>query len=245
MRASGLIDEYTWEGGREAMLRFGPAAGPVVIAAPALFEEANRTRAFLVAILRALAERGVASVLPDLPGQGESIVPTERATVMQWREAFARVAEQLHGEGREPFVAAIRGGAIVDTLALVAGRWHLSPMTGADMLRDLTRAKQAAAREDGGRFDPADIRGDADEPPLEIAGNLLSRALLRELQGISPFSGEETGALRVVRLDGDPRPAERKVTGPPLWRRSEPATDAALVAILADDIADWIARCAG
>lgn len=41
------------------MLRFGPAAGPVVVVALPLFEEANRTRAFAVAILRALAERGV------------------------------------------------------------------------------------------------------------------------------------------------------------------------------------------
>ncbi len=39
------------------MLRFGPADGLVVVAALPLFEEANRTRAFMVTILRALAER--------------------------------------------------------------------------------------------------------------------------------------------------------------------------------------------
>ena len=42
------------------MLRFGPRDGPVVIAAPALFEEANRTRAFLVRILRLLGDCGIA-----------------------------------------------------------------------------------------------------------------------------------------------------------------------------------------
>src|SRR6187551_1263766 len=72
-----LNDQYDWPGGREAMLRFGPATGPVVIAVMPLFEEANRTRAFMVALLRALAERGVASVLPDLPGTGESLIETE------------------------------------------------------------------------------------------------------------------------------------------------------------------------
>ncbi|RYD50253.1 MAG: hypothetical protein EOP60_12200, partial [Sphingomonadales bacterium] len=60
-----MIDHYDWAGGREAMLRFGPATGPVVIAALPLFEEANRTRTFVVTLLRALAERGIAGALPD------------------------------------------------------------------------------------------------------------------------------------------------------------------------------------
>ena len=42
------------------MLRFGPDTGPVVVVALPLFEEANRTRAFAVSILRALAARGIA-----------------------------------------------------------------------------------------------------------------------------------------------------------------------------------------
>src|SRR3546814_8095624 len=67
-----MIGRYDWAGGTEAMLRFGPDTGPVVVLALPLFEEANRTRAFAVTMLRALAERGVASVLPDLPGQGRS-----------------------------------------------------------------------------------------------------------------------------------------------------------------------------
>src|SRR3546814_21095544 len=70
-----MIGRYDWAGGTEAMLRFGPDTGPVVVLALTLFEEANRTRAFAVPMLRALAERGVASVLPALPGQGESAGP--------------------------------------------------------------------------------------------------------------------------------------------------------------------------
>ena len=74
-----MIDHYDWAGGREAMIRFGPSTGPVVVAVLPLFEEANRTRTFLTGVLRRLAERHIASVLPDLPGQGESLVPTENA----------------------------------------------------------------------------------------------------------------------------------------------------------------------
>ena len=59
-----MIDHYDWAGGREAMLRFGPAGGPVVVAALPLFEEANRTRSFVVTILRLLAARGIAGALP-------------------------------------------------------------------------------------------------------------------------------------------------------------------------------------
>src|SRR3954469_12418228 len=76
-----VIDHYDWAGGREAMLRFGPDTGPVVIAAMPLFEEANRTRAFIVTILRALAAQGIASALPDLPGTGESLIETEHASL--------------------------------------------------------------------------------------------------------------------------------------------------------------------
>jgi thioredoxin reductase len=39
-----MIDRYDWAGGSEAMLRFGPATGPIVVLALPLFEEANRTR---------------------------------------------------------------------------------------------------------------------------------------------------------------------------------------------------------
>ena len=56
------VGSYDWGGRAESLLHFGPAEGPVVVAVPALFEEANRTRALLVAVLRGLAERGIGVV---------------------------------------------------------------------------------------------------------------------------------------------------------------------------------------
>src|SRR3546814_14813430 len=70
-----MIGRYDWAGGTEAMLRFGPDTGPVVVLALPLFGEDNRTRAFAVTMLRALAERGVGSWLTALPGRGERRVP--------------------------------------------------------------------------------------------------------------------------------------------------------------------------
>lgn len=219
-----MIAHYDPPGGREAMLRLGPDDAPLALFALPPFEEANRTRTFAVTIMRALAARGIASALPDLPGTNESLVATEDATLEGWRTAFAVAAEAT---GAITSVA-IRGGALVDTDAALAGRWHLSPQPGAMLVRELERIRDA-----GG--------GAIDETVVEIAGNRIARHLLWEL-GAATVSEART---RVVRFDSDAQAADRKVAGSPLWRRAEPDNDPALAALLADDIADWVRACAG
>ncbi len=233
-----MIEWYDWAGGREAMLRFGPASGPVVIVAPALFEESNRTRAFLISILRRLAARGIASALPDLPGQGESLVPTEHASLAHLREAFAAATGHLRRQRPVSTTIAVRAGALVDATADAPARWRLSPMNGRQTVDELRRA----ARVSGTMEATFDTRLDVDGGLIEIAGNSISASFLAELRD-ADVPADDPGLRRTVRLDSDPRPADRKLPGAPLWRRSEPATDDALAALLADDIADWIARC--
>jgi hypothetical protein len=234
-----LIDHYDWAGGREAMLRFGPDSGPVVIAAMPLFEEANRTRAFIVTILRALAGHGISGALPDLPGAGESLIETEYASLNNWNTAFSSAVERLNPQSRPIHALAVRGGALVDRIAPVASRWHFSPVAGESLVRDMLRARLAAARESGDAID-----GDValPGPPIELVGNRVSRALLAELGHATPSDG---APHRIVRLETDTQPADRHVAGAPLWRRSEPGNDPALARLLADDIAAWIANCAG
>lgn len=154
-----MISHYDWPGGREAMLRFGPADGPVVVAALPLFEEANRTRAFVVAILRMLAERGIASALPDLPGTGESLVPTAEASIAKMREAFAAVPGD--------YTLAIRSGAMLDA-GDRKGRWHLAPH-GPALLRELSRIQTA------------DERGSS-----YFAGNVITPSLIAEIDYFWP-----------------------------------------------------------
>jgi hypothetical protein len=136
------------------MLRFGPDTGPVIVAALPLFEEANRTRTFVVTLLRALAERGIASALPDLPGQGESMIPTEAASLADMRGAFAAVP----GE----YTLAIRSGALLDD-GERRGRWHFAPQQGSELLRELNRLRQTGGTDDFG-------------------GNRLGSTLLAELE---------------------------------------------------------------
>jgi hypothetical protein len=226
-----LNDHYDWPGGCEAMLRLGPANGPVVIAAMPLFEEANRTRAFVVTILRALADRGIASVLPDLPGTGESLIGTENVSLNDWNGALSALTI-TGGAERSVHGIAIRGGALID--APFASRWHFAPVPGENLVRDLLRTRLATGK--GSAGDAIELSG----PPVELAGNLLSRTLLAQLNATVPVG---TAPLRTVRLDGDTQPADRHVPGSPLWRRSEPDNDPALARLLADDIAAWIATC--
>lgn len=210
-----MIEPYDWAGGREAMLRFGPTTGPVIVGALPLFEEANRTRSFLVTILRALADRGIGSVLPDLPGTGESLIPTERLHIANLRAAFAAAARTA---GRRAYAVSIRSGALLDGTIMVAGRWHLAPQTGPELLRELSRVRTA---------------GNGDD----FAGNRLAPEFLAELDD------SELEAARTVRLDSDPKDADARYPGTPLWRRTEPDNDPDLATLLADDIAAWIHAC--
>jgi hypothetical protein len=237
-----VIDHYDWAGGREAMLRFGPDHGPVMVAALPLLEEANRTRTFVVTLLRALAERGIASVLPDLPGQGESLIPIADLTVLRLAEALEAVTVRLNAEGRLTFALGIRSGALLDYCALHQGRWHLSPVTGAELLRDLHRVWLTQERRPAGE-QSLDAMIYGDDEPVVIAGTALSADFLSSLSAAAPF--DQPGIpRRLVRLAGDPRPADRLVEGVALWRRAEPGNDPALAARLADDIAAWMKTCA-
>jgi len=230
------IDHYDWAGGREAMLRFGPDTGPLLVAALPLFEEANRTRTFTVTLLRALAARGIASVLPDVPGQGESTVPLTDLTVLRIATALEAVTDRCLDQGRRTYALGIRSGALLDYCSLHSGRWYLSPQTGDDLLRELHRMWRSA----GHIGDRTTMMAGADR--AEIAGNLISTDLLVSLMAAMPFDLPGI-PKRVVRLASERAEADCHIDAAPLWRGSEPGNDPELAGILADDIADWLARC--
>ncbi|TPG12477.1 hypothetical protein [Sphingomonas oligophenolica] len=212
------IDHYDWTGadgvgGREAMLRFSTGTPRVVLALP-LFEEFNRTRAFGVTLLRALARRGIGGLLPDWPGTNESPVPSSDATLAMIQAAYQSVLVSC----TPLFALGIRSGALFDARASVRGRWHLSPVSGTELARELARQTS----DDG-----------------TISGNLVSSAFRAELGAAS------LGSARVVRFDSDPRDADLKLAGSPLWRRAEPGNDPALAEVLAADITHWVATCDG
>lgn len=242
-----MIDHYDWAGGREAMLRFGPTGGPVVVMLPALFEEHNRTRAFAVTICRLLADRDVASVVPDLPGQGESIVGTENITLANLRSGFAAAIEHLNQEGRRIYSASIRSGAIIDSGSFTLGHWYCSPMSGQQQIADFAKILAATGRSSEAHLVRNSFQIDDTISSFEIAGNLISVALLHDFTtDIGTYPMNSLGVpTRILRLDSDRAEAHRHIPGTPLWRRAEPSNDPALATLLAEDIADWIALCEG
>ncbi len=217
----------------EHIMRTAPAGNlaATVLIVPPLFEEANRTRRTLVLAMRALAAKGFAARLPDLPGQNESPVPLVEADLTRWRAALAEVADGIDGP---VVVASLRGGALIDHETRAAAWWRLAPVGGASLLRTLLRARISADREAGIASTLDGLQAEAAAAPLLLAGNLLSPAMIAEL-GAAEVQPVEP--LRRVALGADGIP------GTPLWLRAEPGEDAGMAEAIAADIAGWSKTC--
>jgi hypothetical protein len=183
----------------------------------------------------------MASVLPDLPGTSDSLVPTHEISLANLAYAVEDLAAALIAEGRAPLTAAIRSGALLDVFADVPGRWHFAPQEGEDLQSGLRRIHAAAS---GKKLGLSWYYDEMSSPlmTLDIAGNRIRANLVAGLA--DQFTHDRTTPRdRVVRLDSDPREADRKVPGTPLWRRAEPDVDPTLAAVLAQDLADWVRTC--
>jgi hypothetical protein len=192
-----LIDAYDWAGGREAMLRFGPVRGSVVVAA------------------LPLAERGVAGALPDLPGQGESLRATEAAQLAELRAAFAAAVSHA---GSPAYALGIRSGALLDATATLTGRWHFAPQAGADLARELERIRRAGEGADhgGNRIAPSLLSD------LAEAGIAAKARTVRLESDSAPAERKLAGSplWRRAEPGNDPRLAGLLADDIALWVRS-------------------------
>lgn len=217
----------------EHRLRIDPAGAPraTILIVPPLFDEANRTRRTLVLAMRALAADGFASVLPDLPGQNESLVPLVEVDLERWQDALAAVAA---GIDSPVMIASVRGGGLIDHRAKGAAWWRLAPVGGASLLRTLMRARVSADREAGVTSSLESLQENAKTAPLLLVGNLLSPAMVAQL-GASEAQAVEP--LRSIGLGAE------GIAGTPLWLRAEPGEDAAMAEAIAADISAWSKTC--
>lgn len=212
-----------------------PTAAPraTVLFVPPLFEEANRTRRTLVLAMRALAAEGFTTLLPDLPGQNESLVPLEQVDLASWQSALAETSTAIGGP---LIIASLRGGALIDHQAKAAAWWRLAPVGGASLLRTLMRARIAADRESGVTSSLDSLQTEAATAPLLLAGNKLSPAMIAQL-GAAEI--QPVAPLRTVTLGS----GVDAIAGTPLWLRAEPGEDAVMAAAIATDIAAWSTTC--
>jgi len=207
--------------GDEWLMRIGDEAAPAILFLPPLFEEMNRTRALIAAVMRRLAGQGFGCWLPDLGGTGESARDLASLSWDEWRHDVTAACAYVTEKAGKPLVASLRGGALLDDAAAARGWWRFAPAEGLALSRDMVRAGLAG---------------------VEWAGYAPSDALKAALSGATPAA---VAPLRLVRLETDALAADAKIDGPALWRRSEPGTSDALAAALAADIAAWSASCAG
>lgn len=206
-------------GDGEFVLAYGPQDGPQLLVLQPLFEEMNRCRAMIAGTCRALAERGIGTWLPDLPGTGESLRALDTIGWEDWLGAAEAAAAAVRAEtGTSPWTLAIRGGALLDR-PLVRPTLRLAPTGGRSLLSDLRRSALASGSD-----------------PAHPAGYTFSPALAEAMAGAEP---SVDGDIRTLRLSTDDRPADRRIGGQPLWRRPEPAADAAMVSALSDEIVLW------
>lgn len=231
MSRDGRYDTHPWRGAAERLFITGEGRDLLIL--PALFAEANRTRAFTVAVMRRLATRAFRCVLPDLPGTLESRTPLAEVGWEDWRAFVIDVEATLD----HPIVLAIRGGALLPTAT--AERLHFAPTSGERLLRDLLRARVASDREAGRGATMAALSESLTRGTERLAGFDLAPALSQPLSAATLPQ-----AARTVRLASDAADADARLDGPALWRRAEPGTDAALASALAEQVAKWSDRCA-
>ncbi|WP_428627977.1 hypothetical protein [Sphingopyxis sp.] len=219
----------------EHTLRITPTGTPratILLVLP-LFEEANRTRRTIVLAMRALAADGFATLLPDLPGQNESLVALEQVDLASWQSALADAAATIDGP---LIIASLRGGALIDHHAKATAWWRLAPVGGASLLRTLMRARVAADREGGVTSSLDGLQAAAAAAPLLLAGNRLSPTMVAQL------GSAEVQTIVPVRTVTLGTGAEA-IAGTPLWLRAEPGEDAAMAEAIAADIAAWSTTC--
>lgn len=212
-----MISGYPCPGGdNEFALAFDRQREHRLLIVPALFDEANRLRRLTVEVMRRLDAAGIDCFLPDLPGCNESLQPLESQTLDSWRGAMQAATEHFGAT----HVLGIRGGALI--LPDLPG-WRYAPVKGANLLRQMLRARIVVAKEAGLAETQEGLLDLGSREGLELVGYRLGPALLTQLQAAEPTAATDI--------------AQDLVGGSGLWLRAEPGEDRAqadaLAAILA------------
>lgn len=220
---------YDFGGQSEFCLCFGERyAARTIIIIPPVFDEMNRTRRMLVEVMRALAGRGVCSLLPDLPGLNESLADISKQTVGTWRRALEEAVVQLN----PTHIVSLRGGTLIGDVADMP-TLRLAPVKGASLLKTMLRSRLVADKEAGINSTIESLMTTAKSGLLELSGYNLSNEMLQSLQDAAPATSYQFQEITLADIDGTP-----------LWLRAEPQDDARMSAAFADKLDVWSATCA-
>ncbi len=226
---------YLYSGSQEYTIGFGPVdTARSLLIIPPLFDEMNRMRRVLVSAMRDLALRGVASVMPDLPGCNESLSPLVDQDLECWRGAIVAAAQAFGAT----HIVSVRGGSLIDDGPGTLPHWRLAPVNGGSLLKTMLRTRMAGDKEAGIASSMDSLLEKGRREPTELAGNIISPAMLASLEAGEPAELNEL-TIATLGSDGD------SINGSALWLRAEPQDDAAMAASLAEHLDRWSASCGG
>lgn len=224
--------------------------GRLLLQIPGWGEENNRSRHVMSAVGRTLADRGVASLIVDPSGTGDSEGANDAADWDRWRRDLAAAIGWARQEGYDRL--ALLGVRLMAKLALDAASecdpkpaavlaWN-PPSQGRRALDRILRIRvaQSIGRDPAERESVEQLRARlARGETLEVAGYSLSPALAA---GIDSFVLTPATGVELILLDppGPPRIAvtgaqARTVDAPRFWERAVPEAADALVAATVEE----------
>ena len=232
-----MICQYSFSGKNEQYVHLGRNHSRQILIIPPFFEEMNRTRWLLLTAMRTLDQAKIGTILPDLPGQNESLAPDDTINLSVWRTAIERLAAQ--SGVIIDMVASVRSGAMIDDAIHCSRYWRMAPEDGPSLLRQLVRTRLAAEREAGEAMSKELLLAQARLEATEFAGFRLNPDMIAELQAASLPMHDD---VRTVLLEGSAEKADAYLQGRPLWRQAEPEMDHWLAQQIAADMAAWVHR---
>lgn len=172
---------------------------------PALFDESNKMRHFTVEVMRLLDKAGWDSVLPDFPGQNESLTALNSQSLSDWKEAASQCAAWFNAS----HVLTFRASAALAPADLSG--WRYAATSGASQLRGMLRGRVIASRELGQQEGRDSLLEQGKSEGLELAGYSLGASMIEQLAAASTLPETQHKTI-----------AQSALGGGGLWLRAEP-----------------------
>lgn len=205
------------------------ARGGAVLLVPPFGEEMNKTRRMYADVAHGLMLRGIASVLPDLFGTGDSEGEFREATWDRWIRDISSTLAWMETEGwpvravlATRLGCSLAGEALLASGAAMNATVFWQPVAdGSRFLVQLLRLRVAASMMEPGRNETAGglrqrLR---DGETLEVAGYEIAPRLAEQLDGVrlGAALGKHLGAWHWMELVRDaqaalPAEADRSIT---------------------------------
>ncbi|MEP3051622.1 MAG: hypothetical protein ABJP48_01405 [Erythrobacter sp.] len=193
----------------EMVVKFDSGRSERLLIIPPLFEEANTLRRFTIEVMRRLDESGKDTFLPDLAGLNESLAPLAGQSLSNWQRSVSAAQLQFGAT----HILGIRSGALLLAPDNANG-FVYAPQSGANLLRNMLRARIIASREYGIEETTEQLSEEGRVGGLELAGWAIGSTLFRELE-TAKFEARE----KCIEIEQD------RLGGAGLWLRAEPADD--------------------